>query len=101
MPLYFMLHDADNFAKLIHPALAASWHRRAFGPCVALRDALAEDVARFVKDYHVTPGDLFLPHVEPDTPFDRRMWRVLVGEVLLCGAVQTPEIPAAPETLGR
>jgi hypothetical protein len=101
MPLYFMLHDAEAFATLIRPALAASWHRRSFGPSLALRDALAVHVSRFLNDYRITPGDLFLRQVQPDTPFDRGMWRVLVGEVLLCAAVETPEIPAAPETLSR
>src|SRR5262249_51214591 len=34
-----------------------------------------------------------------NTPFDRDVWRALVGEVLLFGAAEVPEIQTATETL--
>jgi hypothetical protein len=101
MPRFFMLHDPQRFNDLLSPALAASWRRRSFGPCGALRAALDEELGRFADENRIKREDLFLLRIGGHTPFDRDLWRVLVGEVLLCAAADVPEIPTAAETLGR
>lgn len=99
MPLYFMIHDAERFHTLIRPAFAASWRQRAFGPCVALREALADEFVRFMEESRVKCEDLLLLQMQPSTRFDFAIWRMLVGEVLLGGAAEVPEIPLSPPIL--
>jgi hypothetical protein len=99
MPLYFMLHDAERFHRLLRPALGASWRERSFGPCVAIRTALEANLTKFLSENRIGREKSLLVRVGPDTPFDRALWRFLVGEVLLVGAAEIPEIQLAPETL--
>jgi hypothetical protein len=87
MPVYFLVLDADLFHRRIAPALTACWRQRRFAPCRDLCDALR-------------------PAGEPQTlraaeaaTFDRDLWRLLVGEVLLHAADEVPEVQTAPETL--
>jgi hypothetical protein len=101
MPLYFMLHDPQRFHGLLSPALAASWRQRRFDSCEQLRTELSAELSRFVEENRIRREDLFLFRAGPSIPFGRDLWRVLIGEVLLCAAADVPEIPAAVETLRR
>ena len=99
MPLYFMLHDAARLHGVLHTALAASWRQRSFGPCGLLRTTLADDIERFAERYHLGADTSVLARIDTGSPFDRSMWRELVGEALLFGAAEVPEMHTAPETL--
>jgi hypothetical protein len=101
MPLYFMLHNNERFQSLIRPALAACWRQRSFDPCCSLRLALADDFERFVTENHIRPEEMTMLRIRPDTLFDRDLWRMATGEVLLAAAAEVPEIPTAEETLVR
>jgi hypothetical protein len=100
MPLYFLLHDAERFHQTIRPALAAAWRRRDFGPCRSLCAALAPAAADFARRYHTGPDEPLLAQVARGAvPFDRAVWRLLVGEALLYGAAAVPEVVTAPDTV--
>ena len=102
MPLYFLLHDAARFHKALRPALAEAWRRRSFEPCRALCSALAPAAVGFAERYHTGHDEPLLAQVARGAvPFDRDLWRLLVGEALLYGAASVPEILTAPDTLAR
>jgi hypothetical protein len=98
MPLYFLVHDAQRFGEVIRPALAASWRRRSFEPCCDLCATLAPQVRAFQERYYIGQDEPMLWKLN-ELAFDRHLWRLLVGELLLYAAVEIPEIPTAPETL--
>jgi hypothetical protein len=98
MPAYYMLLDAGRFEE-VGAALAASWRLRSFAPARVLYAALAEDLRVFNERYHVDPEESVLKRVHDGLPFDRNIWRLLVGEVLLYGASTIPEIQTAPDVL--
>jgi hypothetical protein len=99
MPLYFLVHDADRFHRLIVPSLAESARRRSFEPCRDLAVELAPAVAEYASRYHL--GDEPLLGRLPGLSFDRRLWTHLAGEILLFAAVEVPELQTAPASLGR
>jgi hypothetical protein len=101
MPLYHLLLNADFFHRCIRPTLAASWQRRSFVPCRSLAEELAPAVRDFQERYHTTEDEHFLPRVAAGLPFDRALWRHLVGEVLWLAADEIPELQTAPESLAR
>ena len=98
MPLYFLVHDALRFQEVLRPALAASWRQRSFAPCFNLGALLAPEVRAFQERYYLGQDEPLLSKLE-ELAFDRHLWRLLVGEVLLYAAAEIPEIPTAPETL--
>lgn len=98
MPAYYMLLDAGRFEEM-RAALAASWRLRSFEPSRALYPALTEDVRVFNEHYHIAPEESVLKRVHDGLPFDRNVWRLLVGEVLLYGASAIPELQTAPDVL--
>src|SRR5262245_36784539 len=99
MPLYFMLHDAARFDRQIRPALAESWRRRSFALCRALCAELTPAALAFCERYCVSRDEFLLFQVGQGLPFDRGSWRLLIGEVLLYGAAEVPELQSTPETL--
>jgi hypothetical protein len=99
MPHYFLVHDATRFHSVICPALAASWRQQNFEPCGPLRAALAADLKRFVERYHIGEEVPVLSRIDPGWPFDRYVWRALVGEALLYGAAEVPEFQTTADTL--
>jgi hypothetical protein len=103
MPIYFLLHDAARFHQEIRPALAATWRRRSFEPSRALCASLAPAAVAFAERYHTGHDEPLLARVASRdvVPFDRDVWRLLVGEVLLYGAASVPELLTAPDTLIR
>jgi hypothetical protein len=99
MPLYFLLLDADRFHHRIVPALAASRRQRSFEPCRELCTDLLPAVETFRQRYHLGPDESLLSQVLHGLPFNVAFWRSLVGEVLLYGAAEVPELQTAPDTL--
>src|SRR5262249_31126248 len=96
---YFILLDATTFETLIRPALAECWKRRSFAPCQALRDHLLPAAQLYRQRYHIGDAEPLLAQVSPGLPFDRIIWRTLVGETLLFAAVEIPEFQVCAETL--
>ena len=92
MPIYFLVLDADLFHRLITPALAASWRQRSFGPCHDLCVLLLPTVLDWRDRYPTGGGEPLPARVVEGLPFDRDLWRLLVGEVLLYAAVEVPEV---------
>src|SRR5436305_14667382 len=101
MSLYFFIHEAERFASVIRPALAASWAQRSFVPCRPLHEALLPEVRSFQDRFHAGHDEPLLCRLEQELPFSRAAWRLLVGEVLLYGAAEIPEVATVPETLTR
>jgi hypothetical protein len=103
MPLYFLLHDAARFHQQTRPALSVTWRCRSFESARALCTSLAPAAVAFAKRYHTGHDEPLLARVAcgEAVPFDRDVWRLLVGEVLLYGAASVPEILTAPDTLTR
>lgn len=99
MPAYYMLLDARRFTEEIRPAFAASWRSRSFEPCRALAAALTAELQQFARKYHSDPSTSLLAQIQEELPFDRHIWRLLVGETLLYAATAIPEFQTAPETL--
>jgi hypothetical protein len=101
MPVYFLVHDADLFSNRITPALTASWRRRSFAFCRELCVFLLPAALAFRHRYHTGTDEPLLARIIQGLPFDRDLWRLLVGEVLLYAALDVPELQTAPETLAR
>jgi hypothetical protein len=99
MPHYFFLLEGSWFHEQLTPVLAASWRMRSFQPCQALCGRLADVARRFAESFHVSPEGSPLHAVMAGVPFDRNLWRCLVGELLLYGATEVPEIQTAPAAL--
>ena len=95
-----MLHDAGRFQKL-RQALADCRRQRSFEPCRAFCDELLPVVRDFAERYHLGSEQTLLAAVAEGLPYDRGYWRSLVGELLLCGADEVPELQTAPDTLCR
>jgi hypothetical protein len=96
---YYLILDASQFEGSIRPALAASWRQRSFGPCRALCANLVRSAQDYQERYHTGAGQPFLCQVTDGLPFDRTLWRSLVGEVLLFAAVEIPEFQVNAEAL--
>ena len=99
MPVYYMLLDADWFNGRMSPALADSWRLRSFDPCRPLCAELAPAALGFKEGVPAGGAEPLLWKVARDLPFDRHFWKLLVGELLLYGAAEIPEIQIAAETL--
>jgi hypothetical protein len=100
MSHYFLLLDSQWFHDHFRPAMAASWRQKSFQPCEVLCGELTAAARAFSTTYHVsTEGPLAA--VAAGLPFDRHLWRCLVGEALLYGANEIPEMQLALESLTR
>jgi hypothetical protein len=96
---YFLLLDAATFEETIRPALAESWRRRSFDPCRPLAAELADAAREYRELYHTGADDPLLTQVALGLPFDRLLWRTLVGEALLFAAAEIPEFQTNADTL--
>jgi hypothetical protein len=99
MALYFLLLDAVRFQEQIRPPLADAWKQRSFSPSRPLCQDLLPAAEAFRDRYCLGPQELLLTAVLRGLPFDRNLWRGLVGEVLWFAAESIPEIATDPETL--
>ena len=102
MRLYFLLLDADRFDREIVSALAASWFARSFQPTHALCQTVLADIeASGFDPTHLSPDETVAGQiVRHGIAFDRDVWRLLVGEVLLYCAAEIPEMETTPRALG-
>jgi hypothetical protein len=103
MRLYFLLLDTEQFDREIAPALSLSWKQQTFEPCRSLCRRLVGDWQQMAFDpSHLSPDETVSAGIVRGTmPFDRDVWRLLVGEVLLYSAAEIPEIETTPIALGR
>ncbi|MBY0521886.1 MAG: hypothetical protein K2R98_00720 [Gemmataceae bacterium] len=99
MPIYFLLLDGDLFEREIVRPLAASWQQRSFEPCRALTTVLGPALDSFRAGCFAGTEEPLLLRVSTGLPFDRHIWRLLVGELLLIAAAEVPEIETAPDVL--
>lgn len=97
MPSYFLAIPADYFEGAIRPALAASRRTGSFAPLQPLCGPLLAAADRLA----IADAGRLLEAVRRGIPFDRRLWRALVEEVLLLAAEEVPEIRLAPRSLCR
>ena len=99
MPLYHLLLDASAFQDRTRPALAAAWRQRSFAPCQSLCADLLPAARAFAERYHLGTDEPLLAQVARGLPFDRELWRHLVGEVLWYSAAEIPEFESAADSL--
>jgi hypothetical protein len=91
--------DAAAFHQRLRPALATSWQRRSFVPCRALCVELIPAALSFRERYRLGPEDLLVGQVAEGLPFDRNLWRFLVGEVLWLSAADIPQMEMTPQAV--
>jgi hypothetical protein len=99
MKLYFLLIDSQWFQETLTPALSASWRSRSFRPIQNLVADLRPAVQTFADQFNQGKNDSLIHHLTTGMPFDRDTWRMLVGEMLLYGASEMPELPNVFATL--
>jgi hypothetical protein len=99
MPLFFLLHNADHFFKELSPPLGEAWRGRNFQSCRELCTRLLTRAAEFAERFHVGSSEPLLTKVLGGLPFSRSAWRYLVGEVLLYGADEIPDLATVPGVL--
>jgi hypothetical protein len=95
---YFLLLDAAFFADRLAPALTACWRAKSFAPGRDLLAELAANVRDLAERFHL---DEPLLTRAGELPFDRELWRHLVGESIFFGAVEIPEIETPADALCR
>jgi hypothetical protein len=96
---YFLALDADAFEGRARPALAESSRRRSFEPCRDLCAALLPAARAYAERYHTGADEPLLTRAARGLPFDRALWRALVGEVLLYSALEIPEFQVNADAL--
>jgi hypothetical protein len=100
MAEYFFILDAAQFDGRVRPALAGAWRSRHFEPVRGLCAELLPAARAYAERYHTRATEPLLTNIAAGTvPFDRDVWRSLVAEVLLFGALEIPEFPVNAETL--
>ncbi len=99
---YFFVLDAEEFEGQARPALAEVWRLRRFDPARPLCARLLPAARDYAERYHTGAGEPLLARVAAGTvPFDRTLWRSLVGEVLLYSALEIPEFQVNADSLTR
>jgi hypothetical protein len=98
MPSYFYVHDHHWFHDEFLPALTASLRRRSFAPCLPLCQPLIRTAENYSAQYHVADPPLVC-RLNTGVGYDKDLWRLLIGELLIFGAVAMPEIAQAQQTL--
>src|SRR5262245_18913036 len=101
MTHYFLLHNSGWFQRCFRPSFAQGWREKSFKPCQTLCAELTEAACAFTQSYRLSTDASLPAAVAAGLPFDRLLWRCLVGEVLLFGASEIPEIDMAVECLTR
>ncbi len=96
---YFLVLDDAWFEGRARPALAQAWRSRRFEPARPLCTALLPAARDYADRYHTGAAEPLVARVAAGgVPFDRAIWRALVGEVLLFGALEIPEFQVAAGT---
>lgn len=97
--LYFYLLEQATFLDSIRPALSTSWRQRSFAPCRELCQQLIPRIPDYLAGRSSADDSPFLLRVAEGAAFDRRLWHLLVGEVLMFSAVDVPRIDTSPDAL--
>lgn len=97
--IYFHIHDARWFHDDFVPALTNCRQRRSFVPCQKLCHYLSTTARDYCERFHV--GEQPLITRIDGLPYAPDLWRLLVGELLVFGALDLPEFEQAPELLCR
>lgn len=98
---YLLVHERGPFEDCLRPALALAWLRRSFTPCRDLARQLAPAAQTYADRCHWRRDEMLLPQLASGLPFDRTLWRAVVGEVLVVAAVEMPQLPAHLESLAH
>jgi hypothetical protein len=99
MSITFLVHDSDFLFGVAVPALTQCWKMRTYRPGRELFELLAKRMPNFVERHRLgSVPTLFHPAAE-GLPWDRVIWRHLVGEVLLYSAESMPDIQIDEELL--
>jgi hypothetical protein len=88
---YFYLLNGIWFANRMQPALAESWRRRSFAPCLPL--------CRELDDAAPVADDSVVRLILAGLAYDRVLWHALIGECLIYGAEAMPRLALAPDAL--
>jgi hypothetical protein len=97
---YFLVLEAAEFESRVRPALADAWRLRRFDAARPLCAAMLPAARDYAERYHTGAAESLLARVAAGpVPFDRALWRALVGEVLLFAAVEIPEFQVNAVTL--
>jgi hypothetical protein len=99
MKLYFLLIDSLWFHQTLTPTLGASIRKRSFRPCFDLCGSLLPAVETYANSFPLGQAASLIHQVSQGLPFDRSLWKALVGEMLLYGASEMPELPNIFATL--
>lgn len=99
MAEYFLCLNAETFLESIRPVFAASWRLRSFEPCRSLCHQFLPAARDYTERYHLGEEETLVARVAAGLSFDRAVWRLLVGEMLLFAAVEIPEFQSNAETL--
>jgi hypothetical protein len=99
MAEYFLCLNAETFLEQVRPAFAASWRLRSFEPCRSLCKQFLAAARDYTERYHLGEEETLVARVASGLSFDRAVWRLLVGELLLFAAVEIPEFQSNAETL--
>jgi len=73
--------------------------QQSFAPCIPLCQSLAPAAVRFHERYHLGNDRPLLCRLHEPTTFSPVVWRLLVGEMIIFGAADIPELLQAPELL--
>lgn len=98
---YLLVHERGPFEDCVRPALALAWLRRSFTPCHDLARQLAPVALDYAERCHGRRDEMLLPRLVTGLPFDRSLWRAVVGEVLVVAAVEMPQLPPHLESLAH
>ena len=97
---YFFVLDADEFELVTRPALADAWRLHTFEAARRLCGQLVPAAREYAARYHTGTVEPLLVRIASGlVPFDRTLWRALVGEVLLFAALECPEFQVNAATL--
>jgi hypothetical protein len=99
MPAYYFLHEPAFFHQVFVPALTACWRDRCFDPCRSLCKSLLPAVDAFAARGWSIPEKPLVCLAADGLNFDRHFWTQLVGEILLYGAAEIPELQSDLLTL--
>lgn len=101
MTLLLLVHNASTFHGVLRPALGACRRARRFAPARSLWPLLAAQFEALAQRGIVRTDESVLAQLDTNMTFETTLWRYLVEEVLLCAAVEVPELQIAPITLCR
>jgi hypothetical protein len=101
MPIYFYLHERRWFQDEFVRGMAECRRLRSFRPCLALCRSMAAAAQDYWRRFHIGDDVPLVCQVDAGSRYEPNIWELLVGELIVVGAQQIPEIALAPEMLCR